>query len=83
MSSEVCPTCGGSRFVAVPEGRWMVSRPCPTCRPPKRSRTRGPCPVCDGSGEAVLYRGRPWEERGPYIACSGAGEIPVIILEMV
>ncbi|HEX9888834.1 MAG TPA: molecular chaperone DnaJ [Nitriliruptorales bacterium] len=52
---HVCGTCGGSGTVAVNQGPFSLSEPCPTCS--GRGRViEDPCPVCDGTGRVVKPR---------------------------
>lgn len=44
-----CPVCGGSGQVAVDQGFFSISRPCPECRGSGRT-IEHPCHTCHGTG---------------------------------
>jgi molecular chaperone DnaJ len=48
-SPVACPRCGGSGDVAVNQGFFSMSQPCPECRGTGR-KIEDPCPTCHGAG---------------------------------
>jgi molecular chaperone DnaJ len=48
-SPTICPRCGGSGAVAVNQGLFQMSQPCPVCRGSGRV-VQTPCPTCGGTG---------------------------------
>jgi molecular chaperone DnaJ len=48
-SPITCPRCGGSGDIAVNQGPFQMSQPCPECRGAGRI-VQTPCPTCQGSG---------------------------------
>jgi len=48
-SPVACPRCGGSGDVAVNQGFFSMSQPCPECRGTGR-KIEDPCPTCRGAG---------------------------------
>jgi molecular chaperone DnaJ len=64
-----CPACGGTGSVAVNEGFFSISRPCPECRGSGRI-VEHPCHECGGSGN--VRRGREFSVRIPAGVRDGA-----------
>jgi molecular chaperone DnaJ len=54
-SPRTCPQCGGSGAVAVDQGMFSISQPCPTCGGRGQS-IDDPCTSCGGSGREVKPR---------------------------
>src|SRR5439155_13745432 len=54
-SPETCPNCGGTGSVAVNQGLFSMSRPCPECHGSGRI-IRTPCHECHGSGSVRRTR---------------------------
>lgn len=52
---RTCPQCDGSGAVAVDQGMFSISQPCPTCGGRGQS-IDDPCPSCGGSGREVKPR---------------------------
>ncbi|HKI29923.1 MAG TPA: DnaJ C-terminal domain-containing protein, partial [Actinomycetota bacterium] len=48
-SPTTCPRCGGSGAVAVNQGLFQMSQPCPVCHGSGRV-VQTPCPTCGGTG---------------------------------
>jgi molecular chaperone DnaJ len=77
-SPQQCPACGGTGSVAVNQGFFSMSRPCPECRGSGRI-VEHPCKTCGGSG--TVSRTREFSVRIPpgvkdrqRIRVSGRGE---------
>jgi molecular chaperone DnaJ len=51
-SVEKCPQCGGSGMIAVSQGGFAVSRPCPQCYG-RGEIVSQPCASCGGTGQVA------------------------------
>jgi molecular chaperone DnaJ len=77
-SPKQCPACGGTGSVAVNQGFFSMSRPCPECRGSGRI-VEHPCKTCGGSGSVrrtreFSVRIQPGAKDGQRIRVSGRGE---------
>lgn len=68
-SPSTCPQCGGLGQVAVNQGPFQLSRPCPRCHGAGRV-VETPCPACGGSGSR--RRTRSFQVRVPAGVQDGA-----------
>jgi molecular chaperone DnaJ len=77
-SPITCPQCAGTGSVAVDQGFFSLSRPCPRCGG-RGQIIEDPCPTCGGSGSTTTTRTLrvkipPAVEDGARIRLAGRGE---------
>jgi molecular chaperone DnaJ len=77
-SPQTCPECRGSGSVAMDQGFFSISRPCPRCGG-RGQVIQDPCPTCNGTGGARRTRNLKVKipagiEDGARIRLAGRGE---------